>query len=501
MIGVVATFVLVFVGIVVIHEFGHFLFAKIFGVRVLEFAIGFGPAIYKKAGKETLFRINVFPLGGYVRLSGENPEDIEEGDEGKRFYDKPAWQRLLIALAGPVFSIIAGYLIFLVIVNIWGVNLSGVSAVLPNSPAEIAGLRKGDAILKINGKFVFDPMVISSEIKKGERISLVVLRNGEKVSLTVTPVLIDEELSLFLESAEGNAEGKLVSIENYEKYDPEILSELVNRRIKLVFTEGYVEGVLKNYSYTPKRYAIGFVFSGYKPVFKKNTEIFNKGDVLLKVDGISIKNWMDFVKVSIYLSLNKNDAYLELFGNKVDWFTYGPEDNVQVVYKRNGETRKIMIGKENLATIFSDLSNFTPEIKPYKPDSFVERVELAVSRCNWILYLTWKAFFGKGLFRSISKGEVAGPIGIAQMVGTAAKLGLDSVFVLVAIITINLGIFNLLPLPALDGGRIVFSLAEILTRKKLDPKVEALIHTIGFFILFGLLIFVTFVDLGRMIGR
>ncbi|MCD6450570.1 MAG: site-2 protease family protein, partial [Thermotogaceae bacterium] len=210
-------FILIFLAIVIVHEFGHFIFAKIFGVRVLEFSVGFGPAIYKKKGKETTFRINIFPLGGYVRLSGENPDDFEEGDEGRRFYDKPAWQRLLIALAGPVFSILAGYILFMIIVSIWGVNLAGVSTVYDSTPAQRAGLLPGDRILKVNEKYVFDPTVISSIIKEGKEINVTVLRNGEKVDLSIKPEVIPEQWEFYLKSAEGTPKGRLISLENQQE--------------------------------------------------------------------------------------------------------------------------------------------------------------------------------------------------------------------------------------------------------------------------------------------
>jgi regulator of sigma E protease len=103
MILAVITFIAVFVAIVMIHELGHYVFAKVFDVQVLEFAIGFGPAIWKRRGRETVFRINIFPIGGYVRLAGENPYEEGEWKEGKGFYDKPAYQRLLISFAGHSF--------------------------------------------------------------------------------------------------------------------------------------------------------------------------------------------------------------------------------------------------------------------------------------------------------------------------------------------------------------------------------------------------------------
>ncbi len=494
----VLTFIVVFIGIVLVHEFGHYLLAKIFGVQVLEFAVGFGPAIWRKRGRETTFRINAFPLGGYVKLAGENPYEKGEWEEGKGFYDKPAWQRLLISLAGPLFSILAGYFLFMVIVNVWGVSFSGISQIIPDSPAEEAGLRKGDIILKINGKYVFDPSVISRMIREGKPLKITVLRSGEKLELSVAPRKIPRQLDLFLSSATGVVEGDFVSIEGESDPSPEFLESLLKTRVDVEFSSSRLEGVLESYYHVPERFAIGFVFSGLSPIFRRDAPPFKEGDRIVAVDGMEIDGWLDFIRVSRYVSMKEDEVYVELVGKKVDWWSYGSSDPLRVSIERDGRPVEMTVSKDALSKIMQDPTLFDPEVEPYKPPSLTERLDVAISRCNWILTITWSTL-SKGLFRSVARGEVAGPVGIAQAVGTAVKMGLDSVLVLVAVITINLGLFNLLPLPALDGGRIAFAIAEMITGKKLDPRIEAMIHTIGFLLLLGLLIFITFFDIGRLL--
>ncbi len=493
-------FLIVFVGVVLVHELGHYVFAKTFNVQVLEFAIGFGPALWRKRGRETTFRINAFPFGGYVKLAGENPYEEGEWEEGKGFYDKPAYQRLLIALAGPVFSILAGYFLFILIVNIWGVNFSGVSQVIPDSPAQRAGLMKGDLILKVNGEYVFDPSVISRIIRRGEEIELTVLREGEKKILRITPHLIPAEVDFLLSSATGTVDGDFISVEGIENPRPEDLKDLLKSRIEIVFSRSSLEGVLEDFGYVPERYAIGFVFSGLSPIFRKDIGPFEKGDRIISIDKMNINGWLDFIRAGRYVSMKENDAYVEILGKKVDWWSYGAGEDVKVVIERGGKRKELVVKRKELEKIISDPASFEPEVKPYKPKDLFERLEVSIARCNWILILTWDTIFRRGFFRSVASGEVAGPVGIAKMVGVATELGMDSVLSFVAILTINLGLFNLLPLPALDGGRIVFALVEMITRKKLDPKIEAMIHTIGFMILMGLLVYLTFIDIGRFAG-
>jgi regulator of sigma E protease len=372
--------------------------------------------------------------------------------------------------------------------------------VLPNSPAQQAGLRKGDIILQINDNYVFDANVISQLIKEGKEIEMTVLRNAHRKVLKIKPYLIPPQIDLYLTSATGTVIGNFVSLENIEKPDPDYLKNLLNSRVRVYFTKSQLDGVLEDYYYVPERYAVGFIFSGLSPVFRNDSPPFMRGDRIISIDGYEINGWLDFIRVSRYVSMKEDDVYLELVGKKVDWWSYGAPQTVSVNVLRNEEIVSHSLSKNQVSRILSDPTLFEPEVKPYKPKSIVERLDISIARCNWILVLTWKTLFGKGFFKSVASGEVAGPVGIARMVGVASKMGMESILVFVAVLTINLGIFNLLPLPALDGGRIVFALAEVITRRKLDPKIEAMIHTIGFLLLIGLLIYLTFIDVGRFAG-
>ncbi len=489
---------MIFTGIISVHELGHYLFAKLFGVKVLEFAFGFGPKIFAIKGKETTFRFNLIPFGGYVKLLGEEEGVVvEEEDVGRRYYDKPAFQRLLISFAGPLFSILAGYFLFIVIVGIWGVPVVGIGSVESKSPAEKAGLLPGDVILKINGKNVYDTMIVSQEIRKGKEVTFTILRDGKKIDLRVTPRLVDEEYEITLVSASGTPSKVLMNVSGRD-ISPSVLEEFKGEFVTLNFDKGKVSGVLKTYYYTPKRYMIGIVFAGLSREFEKDFEEFREGDVILSIGNQNVKGWLDLVRIYQLINAGKGSMIIQLRGKEVEWWGRGFPRIVPVTIERKGEILKLSVSTSVLKSILEIPGILKMEAKKMKPRGW-DIVTTAVSRCNYILVTSWKSL-GR-IFSGLRSGEIVGPVGIVGIVGEATKAGLEAVLSIVAIITMSLGIFNLLPLPALDGGKIVFSIIEIITRKKVNPALENLIHFIGFIFLMILMIYITMMDIGRLIGR
>ncbi|MGA1846449.1 RIP metalloprotease RseP [Deferribacter abyssi] len=183
--------ILVFGVLVFIHEFGHFIFAKLFNVKVLRFSIGFGPIVFTKKWGETEYAISLIPLGGYVKMYGENMEEgIDESDKDRAFLEKPVWHRFLIVFAGPLFNYLLAVIVFAVLF-ITGVNefLPVIGEVKKDMPAYSAGLRAGDKILQIDGKPIkyWDDMSQYIKGKAGQKIILKIERNGKVLSLEVVP--------------------------------------------------------------------------------------------------------------------------------------------------------------------------------------------------------------------------------------------------------------------------------------------------------------------------
>ena len=179
--------------LVFVHEFGHFLLAKRLGVGVITFSLGFGPKLIGRKIGETQYQVSAFPLGGYVKLIGENPEEeVKEEDRSRSFSAQPIWKRVLIICAGPFFNFFLAIVVFSTI-NLFGIPFfpSKIGEVSPGLPAETAGLRKGDLVLSINAENVSKWDDLSRIIRgsKGKEITLKVKRDNEVIEMKVTPKL------------------------------------------------------------------------------------------------------------------------------------------------------------------------------------------------------------------------------------------------------------------------------------------------------------------------
>ena len=326
------SFIFVFGMIVFFHELGHFLMARKNDVTVHEFSLGMGPKIYTKQGKQTLYAIRVFPIGGYVRMEGEDEESDLEGS----FSSKRPLQRLSIITAGPIMNFLLAIVLFAAIFTAIGIPTTEIAQFTDDSPAYASGLSVGDEIVTIDGQGINSWENIQRTISTGSgRINITVKRDGELINKVI---------------------------------DPRIEAETGRRII------------------------------GISPDFTKNP---------IKVLGHS----------------------------------------------------------------FYQVGFLTKEI--FK-------------------------FFAKLPFGGMSEGEVVGPVGIVSLVGEAAERSFFDVLFLAAYISINLGIVNLLPIPALDGGRVVFILVEMVRGKPVDPEKEGFVHLVGFVVLLSLMVLLVFNDVKEL---
>lgn len=323
--------------LIFVHELGHFIAAKACGVRVTEFALGMGPALFKKQGKETLYALRLFPIGGYCAMTGED-EEIQ--DDPKAMRNKPVWMRMIIVAAGAVMNFLLGILLIAIIVCFSNIPSTTVAQFDENATSVQCGLQKDDKILAVNGNRISDYTDMATELSRcynQDTVSLTVERNGQQIILqevTFPKQNVDEGLSY--------------------------------------------------------------------PV--------------------------------------------------VDFLVYRAKKTPVVVIRQ----------------IFLQTWSYATSIVNGLADMITGRVSLKY---------------------------VSGPVGISSVISEAASYGILSLLSVGALISINLGIMNLLPLPALDGGRFLCLLIEAVLRRPIPAKVEGIIHGAGLALLLAFMIIIALKDI------
>lgn len=331
---------LVFLTLVTIHEFGHFIMAKWAGIKVNEFAVGMGPAILKKQKGETLYSLRIFPLGGYCAMEGEDEDSADE----RSFDNAKAYKRLVVILAGAFMNMLLAVVAFLIVNMQSGFTDLSIDKIEANSPAYIAGIQENDEIISYNGK---KPLLFL------ELRNMIINSKNESDTLTL------------------KRDGKLINVE----IKPEL-------------------------------------------------------------------------------------ATIEDNGKKIE-------------YKKIG-------------------------IMPKVRYDFFGAFKESINTCRYA-FRSMFDFLGRAFKGNVKKNEVSGPVVIIKTIASAAKVGFSSVMFLLGLISINLAFFNLLPFPALDGGKAVFILFEMITGIKPNKKVEYIVNIVGFSLLILLFLFVTYNDIKGLI--
>ena len=416
--------------LIFVHEFGHYIVAKRLGVRVLTFSLGFGPKLLNIRRGDTDYCISAIPLGGYVKMAGENPDDSRTGNPDE-FLSKTKWQRFQILIAGPTMNLLLAVVV-MAIVLMQGVEVPvyedqppDVAAVLPDSPASKVGIRPGDRILKVAGEDVATWTAFNMSIgtRANRDVSLLVQREGQTIAMTVRP-------------------------------RPET------------------------------RYEIGSI--GVLPDARPFIRAVNPGDPAdragLKVDDEILS--VDGVRVLLPSQLS------EAISSKAD-------REVDLVVRRNGQELKIVVTPEKRGDRGLIGVAIGQATRSFQPGPF-EAISLSVTRN---IELTVQIFKTVGGFFSgeTSPRQLMGPIAIAQLSGESAQAGAVSLFGLMALISLNLGIINLLPIPILDGGHIAIIALEGIARRDFSVQVKEKMLLAGFVLLMMLMVTVVYNDLTRIV--
>ncbi len=441
--GIVA-FIVVLCTMVVIHEFGHFIVAKMLGIGVEVFSVGFGPRLFGFKYGETDYRFSAVPLGGYVRFRGENLEMLQGKSDAPadEFNSHPKWKRFLVALAGPAFNIATALLIPTISILIGYRDMADraqqpvIGRIAPASAAEEAGLRPGDRILAYEGHEnpSWEDLRFEIFLRPQETIPLRIERNGQQMDVTLKPHARQVQKEKFGESG-------------IESYIP-----LTNIR---------VVGVMSK--------------------MPADTAGLKAGDKITAINGQSINSWHQFKEV---LQTGNGQA----LALKVD---------------RNGSNQELLATPTILDGEYK--LGFTPDT------SVLIKTSSLASAFSYGWNFNWRILRGTAIgFRQIFNGSrsvrtsLQGPVGMAKAtVETYNAGGWASMIGWMGFLSLNLGIFNLLPIPVLDGGMILMLFVEAimgLVGLTMTMKLRERIQSVGLAIVGALIIFVfgnDFLNLGE----
>ena len=446
----ILSFIIVLGVLIFFHEFGHFIVARLFGVGVEKFSLGFGPRLIGKKVGITDYRISAIPLGGYVKMVGEEPDaDIDPADIELSFTHKHVAKRMLIVAAGPVFNILLAILIFFVFFSITGIDdiKPIIRQVQADSVAQKAGLQVNDLIVSINGEDItawydLDEAITASE---GATLTLGVARNGDQVMIDVAPEL---------------------------KQGIDLLGDSISY---------YDIGIS---AFPELKAIVGEVNAGF-PADKAGLK---KGDQIVSINGIPIENWRQMqslisssggVELSLFIKRDEEVFKVSLTPQQME-----TKDHLGKVEKR------YLIGISTQQTAIPQADLVTKRLNPIK--AAVESIKRTYSVCVLMVRSVVKMIDG-----SIPKENLGGPIMIAKMAGDQAKQGIDKLVQFIAFISINLAIINLLPIPVLDGGHLLFFSIEAIKRRPVSIKVREVAQQVGLFILIMLMVLVFYNDITR----
>lgn len=393
--------------LITIHELGHFLVAKACKVKVHKFAIGFGPKILKRQGKETEYTLRLIPFGGFVQLEGEE----ERSEDERAFNQKPIYQRILIVAAGATVNIVFALIVYFLIATSTNLYYGTTINSLPKTSHEyVSGLRSGDRVYSVNGKKTLVGYDIEEIIEgsKSDNFMFEIERNGEKSNVNVNiPITTKGLLGI-----------------RYDK-DKKVV-EIVNNT----------------------------------PVASSNLK---SGDVILSI----------------------NDEVIEEYQNISEIISKLPNQEIKLKVKRDNEEIELNTRTSSTTDRFCDMSFGV--IKPNGASKIIYAVNETGDYFNATIEGIINMFCGK-----VQNVEVMGPVGIADQI--ASTKGVRDFFYLMSAISLSLGIFNLFPIPALDGGKILFLVIEKIRKKPFNQNTEAMATLIGFGLIIIMAILVTISD-------
>jgi regulator of sigma E protease len=537
-------FVLLVGVLIFVHELGHFVWAKVFGVKVLRFSLGFGPRIFGLTRGETEYVIAAIPLGGYVRMLGEHPGDeVAKKDEGRSFAEQPMWRRVVIVLAGPAMNLAFPLLLyFVVFLGERDMSPPVIGTVLPGAPAD-GHLLPGDRVLAVDGAEVhtFYELMQRVEGSTGQPLELTLERRRQQVEAVVTPVCSRETRALGITREVGrigvSTRSPLAVIGIISPASPAASARLrsfdrviaaggrpIERFSDLVeVLEPNRGGTLPITYLRPRRIEGGLAdvleLSFYEPHVATLTPEPGPGSGVVRAGIESSDLYVSQVRAGspeAAIGLRPGDRLLELDGEPIRLFASFVEalqtserTEHEITFRRADQviTRSLVLSREQGETEFGErfdryaigISHWAPttvEAPVPNPSPLSYAVEESFA-ATWDMITLTVTSVVRLVQGRLSVRSLGGPLSILEGTQTAASGGPLDYLAFMAFISINLGLLNLLPIPLLDGGHLLFFLIEGVSRRPLAARAREVASLVGFGLLVLLMVLAFKNDLER----
>lgn len=442
----IGAFVIALGILVAVHEWGHFYIARKCGVKVLRFSIGFGKPLYKRITSTGMeFVIAAIPLGGYVRMLDSRVDDVAEQDKYESFDIQPVWKRFAIVAAGPGINFLFAIFILMIVAMIGQDKAKPyIGEITPESYMATTGIEVGDQIIAIDGA--------TTKTWQAVNIELMRFIGGDNIPLTV-------------EKPNGQAVSYQMKMPNWQ-FDPELDNM--------------------------------FTSVGFEPFRTKPSKII----ALVVADGPSAQAGLQ-EKDEI---LKLNGTFMDEWGQIVDYVASRANETIEVEVLRNGESKVFSVTLGEIKTdkgstgrlgISSQVGAY-PEAYYFHDKSGPFDALVKGTQDTWRLMTLTVEMLGKFINGDVAVKNLSGPISIAQGAGMSASYGIIVFLGFLALISVNLGIINLLPLPMLDGGHLMYFIAEWITGKPVPDGIQEIGFRIGGVLLFMLMAVAIFNDINRI---